>query len=351
MGKQSARIRLNGKDHKEIKINGKYHKLADRDSNVLWEKIAEEPIVYDGFKMQCIGSVSFNVAGNGVIDWGDGKTQEYSTPDTGCINVTHSYSDSVSHEVIVSGDVKNLDFKNCRGIGKIKTPLPPTMKWKTDFSYMFSSYNFSGLVIPSDLFKYCVNAENFDYCFYDTMFYRIPVGLFDNCKKAKTFRYCFWESGINVYEEYCIPPGLFKNNTLATDFSGCFYNWNSYLILGTDMFANCVSAENLTGCFMGTHIEALDANLFKDMVNLKYLHRAFYNCTYLMDVPYGLFDNCPNLIDVGQAFYNCKRIETAVPPLWEREWEKEEYYRGCYYNCTNADKTGLTDGMWIADVS
>ena len=355
MGKQSARIRLNGKDHKEIRINGKYHKLADRDSNVLWEKIAEEPIVYEGFKIRSTGFIRFHIQGNGVIDWGDGSTETFDYSEL----TTVQHPSSKSLNILIKGNVIDLDFSSgtnsgrttAYGLGAVLNELPPTMSWKTDFSYMF--YNNQGasyITINSDLFKYCVNAENFYMCFCDTSLYEIPKGLFDYCKNAKTFEMCFRNAA--TYVGYADISNLFQCNTLAENFEMCFYNYNDYvLILGENTFKNCFSAKSIAGCFSHANITSIPEGFFDDMTNLENTYKAFMWCDQLKTVPYTLFDNCNKLKKVSQTFYGDKGITSKVPPLWEREWESEESYIGCYYNCINADMTGLTDGMWIADVS
>ena len=339
MGKQSARIRLNGKDHKEIRINGKYHKLADRDSNVLWEKIAEEPIVYDGFKISTsvpayrYHSCAFYIAGNFTVDWGDGTVEEKTISELTLVTHTYPYQKTATiYTAIFDGNITDMSFEACEHMYEILTPLPPSLSKKTDFSSMFA-YIDTGLRIPNDLFKYCTNAQNFDSCFYSSVMHdsegkgAIPEGLFKYNNQVISFLNCFANSNFVV-----IPDGLFKNKTLVTDFGNCFYGMPATKI-PADLFENCVSAKSLAGCFSFGKYYEIPEGLFDDMPYLESARQCFMNCTSIQSVPYELFDNNDNLEDVYRAFYNCKSITSKIPPLWEREWEDVTKYKGCYYNC------------------
>ena len=78
MGRQSARLYFQGKDHKDIYFNGHYHDqmyLSDGEGNVtlVWEKI-KEPVeppkegIFN-FLIMPIGTFKVLVQGSVHIDW------------------------------------------------------------------------------------------------------------------------------------------------------------------------------------------------------------------------------------------------------------------------------------------
>jgi len=72
--------------------------------------------------------------------------------------------------------------------------------------------------IPEDLFKNCVNAEDFNGIFKQSKITNIPEGLFKHNVNATDFGGIFEE----CTDLTSIPEGLFKNNVNAMDFSWTF---------------------------------------------------------------------------------------------------------------------------------
>lgn len=358
MNTQSARIILNGKDHKDIYFNGKYHNQMWRTNEygkptLLWEKLNES--TYRGFNMSIKpdgGFCRFQAKGDFTINWGDGVIEDIHMEDLDYIhNVsTHNYS-SLSldtYDVWLYGNIVDLDFSNSVGIKSFNNSLPPTMSWKTDFSNMFSHIGSlaNSYTINSDLFKYCVNATNFTSCFEDSNLSEIPKGLFDNCIAATNMSKCFY-GGAYVNQITIIPDGLFKNLSLVTDFSSCFRGRSAITTIGKDILANCTSAVDLSRFLFDTGITEIPDGMLDDLVNLENASSFCAICESLETVPFSLFDNCTKLNNVRAAFYNNFSITSSLPPLWEREWTDITQYEGCYYNCTKASNYGDIDRWYL----
>lgn len=338
MGRQSARIRLNGKDHKEIRLNGNFHNSAHRDSNVLWEKILE-PEVYNGLELTTYAeyrnnTVTFQAKGNFTVDWGDGTVENFNK--SSLSSIVHSYNVKIGtksyYDVIVSGSVTDLSFNAANGLSAVKNALPPSLREKTDFSLMFAYLNEIDLTINADLFKYCSQALKFDSCFLNSNLLEIPAGLFRKCKAATSFSGCFRNTKITA-----IPDGLFASLITMEDLSYCFYGCSLLTSIGNDILAMCKSVKNLSNFLGYTNITEIKEGMLDDLEELENAERMCMQCTSLLSIPYTLFDKCLKISNVVATFYNCNGIESSLPPLWERTWENYSQYRGCYYYCLNAE--------------
>lgn len=354
MGRQSARIVRKGIDHKDI-VGGKFnHIQLWHKGELVWEKLPDSG--YQGFKistsvpMYSYKSCSFYIAGNFTVDWGDGTVEEKAISELTLVTHTYPYQRTATiYTATFNGNITDISFRACENMYEILTPLPPSLSEKTDFTAMFA-YIDTGLRIPNDLFMYCTNAQNFNSCFYNSTIRdsegkaAIPEGLFEHNINAMSFVSCFANSQFAV-----IPGGLFKNKTLATDFGNCFYGMPATKI-PADLFENCVSAKSLTGCFSFGKYYEIPEGLFDDMPYLESVKQCFMQCASIQSVPYTLFDNNDNLEDVYRAFYNCKSITSKIPPLWERVWEDDTKYKGCYYNCISAENYGdIPSYTWISN--
>lgn len=354
MGRQSARIRLNGKDHKEIRLNGNFHNSARRDSNVLWEKILE-PEVYEGFKFTSVAksysytTPTFQAKGNFVIDWGDNTTNEYSLSTLSYVTHTYPYSSAKkTYTATISGNVEDISFQASNYIDEILTPLPPTLSQKSDFTNCFSNIkttnnNSNEFKIPSDLFKYCAGARSFENCFYNSNGLKaIPVNLFKNNSKATSFASCF--RGCGIIE---IPNGLFNGKAFVTSFAYCFYGINAKI--PNELFNGCGAVTTVSNCFyLNKSITEIPNNLFDSMGNLEDISRCFFDCDKMTYVPFDLFDNCNRLINATQCFWGCESVTSNVPELWNKETIEES--KACYYNCSSAKNyNDIPYWTWVSD--
>ena len=111
MGRQSARLYFQGKDHKDIYFNGHYHDqmyLSDGEGNatLVWEKIKEGIFK---FLIMPIDTFEFEVQGSVHIDWGDGESSDFESMEALRI-CRHSYTKSAKFMVQIRGDIQNIRF-------------------------------------------------------------------------------------------------------------------------------------------------------------------------------------------------------------------------------------------------
>lgn len=349
MGRQSARLLNNKKDHKDIFFNGNYHTqmwVTDEEANptLVWEKIQGE--VYKGLELVAYVNYSnsvfmFQAKGNFTVNWGDGTVESFNK--TSLSYIIHPYSiragQNLYYDVLVSGDITDLSFQSASRLSAVKNALPPTLE-KTDFTSMFSYLNTIDLTVNADLFKYCGDVLIFDNCFYNSRLTDIPEGLFENCISAKSAKGCFQSTKITS-----IPDNFFSNLLGIENLDSCFYGCSSLETVGTNVFKSCNALKSIVNIFGFTNITSLEEGIFDDLEELENAQKMCFQCTKLESIPYSLFDKCKKLNDVYYAFYNCSAITSKVPPLWEREWESINKYYGCYYNCTNAENRN--DIPWI----
>lgn len=134
MGRQSARLYFQGKDHKDIYFNGHYHDqmyLSDGEGNVtlVWEKIKEGIFK---FLIMPIDTFEFEVQGSVHIDWGDGESSDFESMEALRI-CRHSYTKSAKFMVQIRGDIQNIRFwsgyrYSSDALIEILTKLPKTME-------------------------------------------------------------------------------------------------------------------------------------------------------------------------------------------------------------------------------
>jgi hypothetical protein len=354
MGRQTSRIYFNGKDHKEIYVNKNYHNSANRNTNVLWEKILE-PEVYEGFKFTSVIKSSsyqgpvFQAKGSFAIDWGDGSTNTYNLGSLEYVSHTYPYSSTKkTYTATLTGNLEDVSFQASNYIDSILTPLPPSLSGKSDFTNCFAniktSNNTSGsFSIISELFKYCKNAAIFDNCFYGSNGLKvIPANLFKNNSNAQSFASCFRGCGITE-----IPSGLFSRKSLVTSFAYCFYGINAKIPNG--LFDGCSSVTTLSNCFyLNKSITEIPDNLFDSMAKLEDISRCFFDCDKMTYVPFDLFNNCNELNNATQCFWGCESITSKVPELWNKETIVDS--KGCYYNCSKAENyNDIPYWTWVSD--
>lgn len=129
-------------------------------------------------------------------------------------------SDSVTS---VTDDIDSL-FEGCKNLTYISPELFLECPNMIDFYSAFLETSISD--IPQDLFKNCLKAENFRWCFQDCKnLTSIPQNLFSNCPNVNNFSYCFEGcSGITS-----AVPELWKTHPNAK---------------GTGCFKGCINASN-----------------------------------------------------------------------------------------------------------
>ena len=299
MGRQSARLYFQGKDHKDIYFNGHYHDqmyLSDGEGNatLVWEKI-KEPVeppkegIFN-FLIMPTNTFVFMVQGSVHIDWGDGESSDFE--DVGILRTCrHSYAKSAKFMVQIRGDIQDIKFWGffkTNVLIEILTKLPKTMEKVTDLS---------------DLFKDNTNLE------------RIPAGLFDNCPNVESFHSTF--GGCSNIKE--IPKGLFDNCPEAVQFRRTFY------------------------CCRG--LTSIPSNIFADSINMSIFTETFCDCSNLTYIPGGLFDGRPNVESFEQTFNSCDNVVSNVPELWKTH-ESTKEHTACFNGCDKAENFKDIPASW-----
>lgn len=346
MGKQSARLLYDKKDHKDIFFNGKYHKqmwVTDAQANptLMWEKLPEDKYFglilsdrliasdYNDY-LPSVAYVEFFADAYDLtaqtwltVDWGDGTVDKNVS---GRLWHVYPTSDGTEYEVKIYGEIGNFiawttsGGSFCSAIVGVTTPLQATMTANANIAYPTFTQMFAytkGLKsVPSDLL---VEFKNYNENYMPT---------------SAMFSY----SGL----EYA--PSLL--------FSGM-------KILGGDIFANCFSLETINGSvFSGANVASFERT-FENCTSLVGIsdgvfstnnqisfEKCFNGCTSLAVVPETLFDNCPNIENISYCFNNCSSITSKVPALWEREWEGQSDYIYCYRGCVNASNYDEIPYLW-----
>ena len=328
MGRQSARLYFQGKDHKDIYFNGHYHDrmyLSDGEGNVtlVWEKIKEpvEPPKEGIFKflIMPIDTFKFGVQGSMHIDWGDGESSDFESMET-LRTCRHSYTKSAKFMVQIRGDIQNIKFYGGYDylpddLIEVLTKLPKTMEKITQIGGLFLG-NTNLERIPAGLFDNCPNIKKFDYTFSGcSSLERIPAGLFDNCPNTESF-YSTFDECSNIKE---IPKGLFKNCPEAVQFQ--------------QTFSIC------------SGLTSIPSDIFADSINMSIFAETFYDCFNLTYIPSGLFDGRPNVESFKRTFAYCRNVVSNVPELWKTHGSTKEH-AACFNGCDKAENFKDIPASW-----
>lgn len=346
MGRQSARLLNNKKDHKDIFFNGNYHTqmwVTDAQANptLVWEKLPEDN--YFGLILNdtlIVSDFSSNTPEKNVvyiyaevfdysekwltIDWGDGTIEKEVT---GKLKHNYPTSNGTKYEVKIYGEIGEFQAwtlsnnSYCSAVVGITTPIQATMTTNTSLSY------------PSftQMFAHCKGLKT------------LPKDLLINFKDYNGSNYINTNSMFKYSGLETLPIDLFSGmKILGNDiFANCNYlqSINPSIFTGADvysfeaMFNNCIS------------LNSVPYGLFSSKNNISF-RRCFENCTSLVSVPENLFDDCPNILRVDSCFKNCSSITSKVPALWERTFSNADFYSDCYYMCYNASNYSEIPVNW-----
>jgi hypothetical protein len=137
-----------------------------------------------------------------------------------------------------------------------------------------STFQYTSITqIPATLFKECKKAINFTQTFSSTEITSIPSELFKDLGNATTFISTF-ESCNNLVT---IGADLFKNCVDAENFKSCFSD-NVVASIPSQLFNDCTKAINFERCFSYTKITSIPALLFKKCANVENFSSTFENC-------------------------------------------------------------------------
>ena len=194
------------------------------------------------------GGVAADYGYDFIVDWGDGNTSTVQAYNDA--NRVHSYETAGTYNIEIKGQCDGWSFNDAGSkllITKIKS-------WGgEDFDgFCYLRYGFRGCTNLASLpekqaIKRRINVKNLEYLFYYNPIAEIPSDLFKYCVDVKNFEFCF--NGCTRLTE--LPADLFKYNTLVTNFEYCFWGC-SKLQLRTDIFdfANFLNKNmNFGNCF------------------------------------------------------------------------------------------------------
>ncbi|MBQ7055634.1 MAG: PKD domain-containing protein, partial [Alphaproteobacteria bacterium] len=343
--------------------NGEFATLQAADTtatNTAVETLIKEEIEYEFFlTTTSTNSFSFKIsaAGKFYVDWGDGKTETITKPDTTNTTYSHTYSTSKSYTIKLTGQATAYSTSSSTAaitfsssaskialidgsIGAIFGTLSSDTNNQPRFYQTF--YNATNMTgsIPSDLFA-GISGAPAPLMFYSTFYGcsgltgTIPAGLFGNLTGAPAFAmfYSTFYGCSGLTGE--IPDGLFGNLTGAP--------------------ANSMFANTFYGCsgLTGTIPDGLFGNLSGAPAILMF-SSTFYGCSGLTSIPENLFGNISGTAQRSmffQTFYNCTSLTGPSAKINGKYiyeiWPETDQYGNAfmYANCKK-----LSDYMYIPTV-
>ena len=146
---------------------------------------------------------------------------------------------------------------------------------KTTNTIIISFYQCNNInEIPEDLFKNCINVENFFSTFY-------------NCPNIKS-----------------IPENLFKYNTKAKQFIATFW-WYKGENIPENLFKYNVNAQNFNSTFYMSNIKSIPDNLFSNNPHINNMYITFGSCSELLHIPQTIIDKALSAVDHTYTFQGC----------------------------------------------
>ena len=345
MGRQSARLLHNKKDHKDIFYNGNYHKqmwITDAEGNptLMWEKLTDnafEIIVSDTMysldgnpsteEEYPAGTIALNIrcGETVIIDWGDGTKTNH----LGSI-IAHTYptNNDTEYKVRIIGNM--LDFRGSWGrnsdscLLEIVSPLP----W-------FSEFDITGSIDFSQFFWRCGRLR------------KIPINLFENYRNLEegtvvNVDNMFWYTSIDEFL-----PGILFGLELGS-YANMFANTKIKIVPpaafvgvkfppggGSDIFRGCDIEEiydwvsgGAAGNFSGfPNLNTINVTL-SGVVNFE---RAFSGLKKLKTVSEYLFDGCENATSFKHAFSDSGI--TKIPEKLFKKCTEVKNFENCFSNC------------------
>lgn len=344
MGRQSARLYFQGKDHKDIYFNGHYHDqmyLSDGKGNVtlVWEKVKDN--LFE-FTVNPESKLILSVWGNVHINWGDGQGIEVNN--NGSL-LSHQYGLSDSRfKVQITGEMTNIKFNPGSGmngaLSEVLTILPQSMKYTKDLGRIFSGCT-NLMYIPERIFYNCIHVVSMENAFWAcTSLKNIPVMLFSRCASVEEFGGVFLRcSGLET-----IPEGLFAGCTKVKSFHNAF-QYCQFSEIPEGLFAGCPDVEDFSALFFGcSKLITVPEKLFDNCPVVKDFSGLF--CIGGLEaVPEGLFANCSDVENFASAFEYCQNIKGRVPELWRTHLHVKEHSR-CFAACTKVSNYEEIPSTW-----
>lgn len=184
-------------------------------------------------------------------------------------------------------------------------------------------YNANLTEIPKDIFKNCVNAENFAESFLGcTNIQQIPEELFKYNTKAKIFKAIFYECS-KITE---IPKDLFRYNEDVRKIEGSFASCTAIMEIPEELFKYNTKLESVNWTFSGcVGITEIPENLFKYNGNIRDFSITFRGCHNITTVPKDLFKNNIHARYFTYTFENCVNLTTIPEELFKYNVNTEKF--------------------------
>ena len=385
--------------------NGEFATLQVADTtatNQAVETLIKKEIEYEFFlTTTSTNSFSFSIsaAGEFIVNWGDGKTETITKPDTTNTTYSHTYNTSKSYTIKLTGQAtayntdkynaaisfyvgssphaKETNVKKIASIDGSLGAIFGTLSSDTNNQPRFwmTFYNATNMTgsIPSDLFAGISGApasNMFDFTFSGCsgLTGAIPDGLFAGISGTpasymfnNTFNGCSGLTG-------AIPDGLFGNLTGApaeSMFSGTFSGCSGLTgAIPSDLFAGIsgapaewMFADTFSGCsgLTGAIPDGLFAGISGASASYMF-YGTFADCSGLTSIPENLFGNISDSWwdnFFGSTFYNCTSLTGPSARingqyLYEIWPDVFTYYNGygAYYGCTGLSDYSTMPSPW-----
>ena len=294
------------------------------------------------------GGVAADYGYDFIVDWGDGNTSTVQAYNDA--NRVHSYETAGTYNIEIKGQCDGWSFNNAGSkllITKIKS-------WGgEDFDgFCYLGYGFRGCTNLASLpekqaIKRRINVKNLEYLFYYNPIAEIPSDLFKYCVDVKNFEYCF--RGCTRLTE--LPADLFKYNTLVKNFRSCFCDCSQLTSIPSGLFDNNTLVKNFELCFNGcTRLTELPADLFKYNTLVTDFERCFNGCSQLTSIPSGLFDNNTLVTDFRYCFCDCSKLQLRTDIFdFANFLNKNMKFGNCFYRSSFTGVQGTAPALWEAD--
>jgi hypothetical protein len=148
-----------------------------------------------------------------------------------------------------------------------------------------------------------------------------------------------------------VPADLFKYAINATDFDDVFYN-TALTTIPENLFAKAVKATSFTNTFAYTGISAIPENLFANCPEVTSFNYIFERCENLTTIPVGIFDYNRKVNEFSSVFSNSNKITGESPytvingvkvHLYERKNYTDEFVTPASFESAFGGCSKLTD--------
>ena len=244
----------------------------------------------------------------------------------------------------VNAEEFEVTFKGCTGITSIPENIFKYNTKLTDLNGVFMYCN-NITNIPENIFKYNTEVREFNNMFDGcSKVTSIPENLFKYNTKVIGFRGVFGNCpGITS-----IPENLFKYNTKVIGFSSMFINCPGITSIPENLFKYNTEITDMLAQFYGcTGITSIPENLFKYNTKVDRFSSIFEGCTGLTNIPEDLFKYNTIVGGVPEAFSGCSNIRyipDKIIEIGKKAMERAGTYNGMFKGCTSASNYSSIPG-------